>query len=134
MPKKPPHTAGVNVALLTVAIDAMGVGIIFPVMPDLLLSMEVSSISKAALWGGVLATLHALMQFAFSPLLGALSDRFGRRPVMLCSVAAMAVDCAILSVAGALWVLLIGRAIAGITGATYATASAYITDVSAPED
>ena len=82
--------AGVNVALLTVTLDAIGIGIIFPVMPDLLLSMGVHSVSEAALWGGVLATLYALMQFLFSPLLGALSDRFGRRPVMLCSLATMA--------------------------------------------
>ena len=87
-------------------------------MPDLLLSMGVQSVSDAALWGGLLATLYALMQLLCSPLLGALSDRFGRRPVMLSSLFAMAIDYVVLSAASALWVLLVGRAIAGIMGAT----------------
>ena len=129
-----PRRAGVAVALATVSIDAIGVGIIFPVMPDLLLSLGLEDIGEAALWGGALATLYALMQFLCSPLLGALSDRYGRRMVMLCSLAAMAVDYAILSVAGGLWVLLIGRAVAGAAGATYGTATAYIADVSKPAD
>ncbi len=103
-------------------------------MPDLLLSMGVQSVSDAALWGGLLATLYALMQLLCSPLLGALSDRFGRRPVMLSSLFAMAIDYVVLSAASALWVLLVGRAIAGIMGATYATASAYIADVSPPAE
>jgi DHA1 family tetracycline resistance protein-like MFS transporter len=87
-----PRRAGVAVALATVSIDAIGVGIIFPVMPDLLLSLGLGDIGEAALWGGVLATLYAMMQFLCSPLLGALSVRYGRRMVMLCSLAAMAID------------------------------------------
>ncbi|MEM7405012.1 MAG: MFS transporter [Pseudomonadota bacterium] len=123
-------SAGVPVALLTVAIDAMGIGIVFPVMPDLLLSLGSETVANAALWGGVLSTLYAAMQFLFSPLLGALSDRFGRRPIMLTSLLAMAIDYVILSFAGGLVILLVGRAVAGVAGATYATATAYIADVS----
>ena len=121
-------------ALATVAIDAIGIGIIFPVMPDLLLSLGLDDIGSAALWGGALSTLYALMQFLCAPLLGALSDRYGRRVVMLSSLAAMAVDYVVLTLAGTLWLLLLGRAIAGVAGATYGTATAYIADVSAPTE
>lgn len=128
------HVAGFRFALTTVAIDAVGIGIIFPVMPDLLLSLGIESVSDAALWGGLLSTLYALAQFLCAPLLGNLSDRFGRRPVMLVALAAMTVDYAILSVAGGLTVLLIGRALAGAAGATYATASAYVADITSAQE
>ena len=130
----PSASAGIHFALITVAIDAMGVGIIFPVMPDLLLSMGQDSVADAALWGGVLATIYALMQFLFSPVIGNLSDRYGRRPVLLVAMAAMAVDYIVLTLAPTLALLVIGRLIAGIAGATYAPATAYIADVSAPQD
>ena len=130
----PSASAGIHFALITVAIDAMGVGIIFPVMPDLLLSMGQDSVADAALWGGVLATIYALMQFLFSPVIGNLSDRYGRRPVLLVAMAAMAVDYVVLTLAPNLALLVIGRLIAGIAGATYAPATAYIADVSAPQD
>ena len=123
-------TAGIRFAFATVALDAAGIGIILPVMPELLMSLGIEQISEAALWGGIMATVYALMQFLFAPLLGNLSDRYGRRPVMLISLAAMAIDYAVLSFAGGLWVLIVGRTIAGICGATHATASAYIADIS----
>jgi len=132
--KHPATDAGIRFAFATVAIDAAGIGLILPVMPELLLSLGMHSISEAALWGGVMATIYALMQFLCAPLLGNLSDRFGRRPVMLISLAAMALDYAILSVAGGLLVLIIGRAIAGICGATHATAMAYVADVSSTHE
>lgn len=122
--------AGMRFALCTVALDAMGIGIIIPVMPELLMSLGYSNISDAALWGGALATVYALMQFLFSPLLGNLSDRFGRRPVILTSLVALALDYVILCFASSLWLLLVGRAIAGIAGATHATATAYVADIS----
>ena len=76
--------------ILTVMIDAMGIGLIIPVMPDLIAQVQSADLSRAALWGGVLATTFAVMQFLFSPLVGSLSDRFGRRPVLLTSLSVMA--------------------------------------------
>jgi DHA1 family tetracycline resistance protein-like MFS transporter len=120
--------------LVTVAIDSIGIGIIFPVMPQLLTEVTISDLSHSALWGGVLATAFAAMQFLFGPVVGNLSDRFGRRPVMLAALAVMAVDYVVMAVAGSVWLLLAGRIVAGIAASTYATAGAYIADVSAPED
>jgi DHA1 family tetracycline resistance protein-like MFS transporter len=120
--------------LLTVMIDSIGIGIIFPVMPDLLEEVTGADIPTASLWGGVLATSFAVMQFLFGPVIGNLSDRFGRRPVMLIALGVMAFDYFIMAVAGSVWVLLIGRIVAGIAAATYATANAYIADLSAPEE
>lgn len=116
-------------ALATVCIDSIGIGLIFPVMPELLKTLGEFSIGQAALWGGALSMLYALLQFLCAPLLGALSDRYGRRPVLLIGLAALTLDYLILSVAGGLAVLLIGRAVAGAAGATYATASAVIADI-----
>lgn len=115
-------------------IDAMGIGLIIPVMPDLLREVMDASLSEAALWGGVLATTFAVMQFLFSPFIGSLSDRFGRRPVLLTSLAVMAADYVIMALAGSVWVLLAGRIIGGITAATGATAAAYMADISLPEE
>lgn len=117
----------------TVFIDAMGIGIIIPVTPDLLRELTDLPLSSAALWGGYLAFSYAVMQFLFGPIIGNLSDRFGRRPVLLTSVAALAVDYLIMGFAQSLAVLFIGRVLAGIAGATYATANAFMADVSPPE-
>lgn len=118
---------------ITVIIDAMGIGIIIPVTPDLIRELADASISEAALWGGYLAFIYALMQFAFGPTLGNLSDRFGRRRVLLVSLAALAVDYVIMGLAPTLWLLFVGRLIAGIAGATHSTANAYMADISPPE-
>ena len=120
--------------LLTVTIDAVGIGIIFPVMPELLKDVTGADTSTASLWGGVLATSFAGMQFLFGPVIGNLSDRFGRRPVMLAALAVMGFDYLIMAIAGSVWILLIGRIVAGIAAATYATATAYMADISAPEN
>ena len=120
--------------LLTVMIDSIGIGIIFPVMPQLLESVTGADISASALWGGVLGTAFAAMQFLFGPVIGNLSDRYGRRPVMLAALAVMAFDYAVMAVAGTVWLLLIGRIVAGMAAATYSTANAYIADITAPED
>lgn len=120
--------------MLTVMIDAMGIGLIIPVMPDLIEEVQAATLSRAALWGGVLATTFAVMQFLFSPLVGSLSDRFGRRPVLLVSLTVMAFDYVLIAVAGSVWLLLLGRVIGGISAATGATASAYMADISAPKD
>ena len=111
--------------LLTVVIDAIGIGLIFPVMPDLMTEVTGQSLSDAALWGGVLATAFAVMQFLCGPVVGNLSDRFGRRPVLLTSLAVMALDYVVMAVAHSVWLLLIGRIVAGIAAATHGTANAY---------
>lgn len=120
--------------LATVMIDAMGIGLIIPVMPDLIEEVRAADLSQAALWGGVLATTFAVMQFLFSPLVGSLSDRFGRRPILLTSLTVMALDYVLMALAGSIWLLLLGRVIGGISAATAATASAYMADISAPKD
>ncbi|KCV81945.1 major facilitator superfamily protein [Actibacterium atlanticum] len=117
----------------TITIDAMGIGLIVPVMPDLLQQVQGADLSLAAKWGGVLATSFAVMQFLFSPLLGNLSDRFGRRPVLLVSLAVMAADYMVMALAHSIWLLLIARIVGGITAATSSTATAYLADISAPE-
>ncbi|MEM9579500.1 MAG: TCR/Tet family MFS transporter [Pseudomonadota bacterium] len=118
----------------TVAIDAMGIGLIMPVMPDLLREVNGGGLGDAAIWGGVLATSFAAMQFLFGPFIGSLSDRFGRKPVLVISLIIMAFDYVLMAVAGTVWLLLIGRLIGGITAATHATAGAYIADVSPPDE
>lgn len=118
----------------TVMIDAIGIGLIIPVMPDLIEEVRSANLSQAALWGGVLATTFAVMQFLFSPLIGSLSDRFGRRPILLVSLTVMTLDYVVMALAGSIWLLLVGRVVGGISAATGATASAYMADISAPKD
>ena len=120
--------------LMTVVLDAMGIGLIMPVMPNLIQEVQAGGLADAAVWGGVMAAVFAVMQFVFSPILGNLSDRFGRRPVLLISMAALAVDYLIMALAGTLWWLLIGRVLGGITSATHSTANAFVADISKPED
>lgn len=120
--------------LVTVMIDAMGIGLIMPIMPNLILEVEGGTLSDAAIWGGILSTAFAVMQFLFSPVLGNLSDAYGRRPVLLVSLFVMALDYLVMAYAGSLWLLFIGRVIGGITAATHATAGAYIADISKPEE
>ena len=114
---------------VTVVIDAIGIGIIIPVMPDLLTELSSLSLSEAAIWGGYLSFIYAAMQFLFGPTIGNLSDRFGRRPVLLVSLAALCVDYIVMGLAPTLWMLFITRAIAGVAGATHSTANAYVADV-----
>jgi DHA1 family tetracycline resistance protein-like MFS transporter len=119
--------------LITVTLDAIGIGLIFPVMPDLIESVTGGSLSQAAVWGGLLATSFAVMQFLFGPIIGSLSDRFGRRPVLLLSLLIMSLDYLVMAVAPTIWLLLAARIVAGITAATYSTATAYIADITPPE-
>jgi DHA1 family tetracycline resistance protein-like MFS transporter len=119
--------------LATVTIDAMGIGLILPVMPDLIREVASGDLAQAAIWGGVLSTAFAVMQFLFSPMVGSLSDAVGRRPVLLVSLIVMALDYVVMAVAGSIWLLLAGRIVGGITAATHSTAQAYVADVSPPE-
>ncbi|NQY59769.1 TCR/Tet family MFS transporter [Cognatishimia sp.] len=119
--------------VMTVVIDAMGIGLIMPVMPDLIQEVQGVGISDAAIWGGILAASFAAMQFLFGPFLGNLSDRYGRRPVLLISLTVMALDYIVMALAGSIWLLLAGRIVGGITAATHSTASAYMADISTPD-
>ena len=120
--------------LISVVLDSMGIGLIMPVMPDLIREIEGTDLSRAAVWGGLLATIFALMQFFFGPTVGNLSDRYGRRPVLLVSLVVMSLDYVLMAVAGTMWLLIVGRIIGGITAATQSTAAAYMADVSEPEE
>ncbi|MEM6939434.1 MAG: TCR/Tet family MFS transporter [Pseudomonadota bacterium] len=124
----------VIVVMLTVMIDAMGIGLMVPVMPDLIRELNGGTLSQAALWGGILTTSFAVMQFLFGPTMGSLSDRFGRRPVLLTSLMVMAADYVVMALAGSIWLLFAGRIVGGITAATQSTAYAYMADISAPEE
>lgn len=120
--------------LTTVTLDAIGIGLIFPVMPDLLEQVTGGTLAQTAIWGGMLATSFAVMQFLFGPIIGSLSDRYGRRPILLISLVIMALDYLVMALASTIWLLLVARIIAGIASATYATAIAYIADITPPED
>jgi len=120
--------------LMTVMIDAIGIGIIIPVFPDLMLEVSGGTIADAALWGGSLAAAFAIMQLLCSPTVGNLSDRFGRRPVLLVSLLVLGIDYIIMGIAHTLWLLFLGRIVGGIAASTPATAAAFIADVSRAED
>ncbi len=119
---------------LTVVIDGMGIGVIMPVMPDLIRDVTGGNLANAAKWGGMLAASFAVMQFLFGPMLGNLSDRFGRRPVLLISLFVMSGGYLVMALAGSIWLLMAGRLVGGITSATQSTASAYMADISKPEE
>ena len=120
--------------ILTVALDAIGIGLIFPVMPDLMEEVTHGTLGQAALWGGVLASSFAVMQFVCGPLVGNLSDRYGRRPVLITSLVVMVLDYIVMAVAHTVELLLIARIVAGMASATHSTANAYIADISAPDE
>ncbi|MFY9247112.1 MAG: MFS transporter, partial [Roseicyclus sp.] len=124
-----PRRLPVLFILITVTIDAMGIGLILPVMPDLIRAVRGASLADAALWGGMLSAVYAVMQFGFSPLIGNLSDRFGRRPILLISMGVLALDYVVMAVAGTIWLLFAGRIVAGIAAATHSTALAYMADI-----
>lgn len=125
--------AAVIFILITVFIDVLGIGIIIPILPELIKEFVGGGTSEAARWFGVLAMVYAAVQFLFAPLLGALSDRVGRRPVILVSLFGLGVDYLIMGFAPTIGWLFAGRVVAGIMGASFTTAHAYIADVSPPE-
>ncbi|MFM7234840.1 MAG: TCR/Tet family MFS transporter [Flavobacteriales bacterium] len=121
---------GILFILITALIDSISIGIIIPVFPKLIMSMEQCDEGRAAVIGGWLMFCFAIMQFIMSPVLGSLSDRYGRRPVLLLSLFGFGIDFLLLAFAPNLGWLFIGRILAGIMGASYTTASAYIADIS----
>lgn len=129
MTDKPHGRQSLYFILITILIDSIGFGLIIPVMPDLLSELMETSKADVAVWGGYLAFCYAAMHFLFGPFIGNLSDRFGRRPILLISMGALVVDYLILALATSIGVLFLGRILTGICGATFSTANAYIADV-----
>src|ERR1700754_443782 len=125
--------AAMGFIFVTVLIDFIGFGIIIPVLPKLIAQLIHGDLSDAARYGGWLLFAYSTMQFLFAPVMGGLSDRFGRRPVLLTSLFGFGIDYLFLAFAPSIGWLFVGRVIAGITGASFTTASAYIADVSEPE-
>ncbi|RME14638.1 MAG: MFS transporter [Alphaproteobacteria bacterium] len=119
--------------LVTIFIDALGIGIVFPLMPDLMARVGAGDTAAGALWAGALMAAYAAMQLLFSPVVGGLSDAHGRRPVLLLALLALALDYALMALAQSFWLLLVGRLVAGAAGASYITASAYVADITPPE-
>ncbi|WP_440224831.1 TCR/Tet family MFS transporter [Dokdonella sp. MW10] len=132
-PTVPVRRAAVVFIFITVALDMLAFGIIIPVFPHLVQAMTGGDIGTAAKWTGIMGALFGLMQFVFSPVQGALSDRFGRRPVILASNFALGVDFVVMALAQTLPVLFIGRIVSGIASASFSTANAYIADVTPKE-
>ena len=126
--------AAIGFIFVTLLIDVIGFGIIIPVIPKLLSEMMHIKVNEASKYGGFLLFAFSVAQFICSPILGNLSDRFGRRPILLFSLFGFGIDYLITAFAPSYAWLMLGRVIAGITGASFTTASAYIADVSAPEE
>ncbi|WP_339696618.1 TCR/Tet family MFS transporter [uncultured Roseivirga sp.] len=127
------RTPAMPFILATILIDIIGIGIVLPVVPTLILELGGESISETAKIGGLLALSYASMQFIFSPILGGLSDKYGRRPILLISLFALGIDYFIAALSPTLSWLFLARIVAGIGGASITTAMAYIADVSPPE-
>jgi DHA1 family tetracycline resistance protein-like MFS transporter len=126
--------AAMGFIFITLLIDVTGLGLIIPVLPKLIEHLTGGNISQASQWGGWLTFAYALMQFVCAPIIGGLSDKYGRRPVLLFSLLGFGIDYLFLAFAPTIGWLFLGRVIAGITGASFTTASAYIADVSTPEN
>lgn len=117
-----------------IMLDSLSFGLIMPVMPDLLVGLGCKSVSDAALYGGILSAVFSLMQFVCGPVIGNLSDRFGRKPIVLISLGVLFVDYVIKGFAHSMWILFVGRIICGAGLANYSTASAIIADISSSKD
>ncbi|MEI2739190.1 MAG: TCR/Tet family MFS transporter [Chitinophagaceae bacterium] len=128
-----PRKAAVGFIFITLLIDVMGWGLIIPVMPKLISELKNIPVNEASPYGALLLSVYAITQFVFAPLIGNLSDKYGRRPVLLSSLLGFGIDYVFLALAPSYGWLFVGRVIAGITGASFTTASAYIADVSTPD-
>ena len=125
--------AALGFIFVTILIDMTGLGIIIPVIPKLITELTGGTISDASVYGGWLVFSYAFFQFVFSPVLGGISDQVGRRPVLLFSLFGLGIDYLVVALAPTIAWLFVGRMIAGIGGASFTTASAYIADISEPE-
>ncbi|OEK04915.1 TCR/Tet family MFS transporter [Roseivirga misakiensis] len=129
------RTPALGFILFTVLLDVIGIGIIIPIIPDLLMNeLGVPTTGEASRIGGFLISIYAIVQFFFAPILGGLSDQYGRRPVILIALFGLTVDYLVVAMAPTLWWLFLARIVAGVCGASFTSASAYVADISAPED
>jgi len=128
-----PERAAMAFILVTALLDILAMGLVIPVLPPLIEEFAGSD-ARAGLWTGVMVALWAGAQFLASPVIGSLSDRFGRRPLILISVAGMAIDWVLMALAPDLWWLAVGRLIGGVTSSSFTTVYAYVADVTAPEN
>ncbi|MDP2414434.1 TCR/Tet family MFS transporter [Daejeonella sp.] len=129
-----PPKAAISFIFITLLLDVIGLGLIIPVFPQLIEELIQGNISEASQWAGLLTFAYAIMQFICAPIVGNLSDKYGRRPVLLLSLLGFGIDYIFLSVAPTIWWLFVGRLIAGLFGASFTTATAYIADISTPEN
>jgi DHA1 family tetracycline resistance protein-like MFS transporter len=127
------RSAALIFIFVTVLVDVIGLGIIIPVMPTLIMELTGEGLSAASLYAGWITFVYATAQFIFAPVIGGLSDRFGRRPVLLTALFGFGLNYILLGFAPTIIWLFIGRLLSGITGASFTTASAYIADISPPE-
>ena len=125
--------AAVGFIFITMLIDVIGIGIIIPVLPKLIQDLIGGNLSQASVYGGWLMFAYSIMQFLFAPVLGGLSDKYGRRPILLFSLFGLGIDYIFLAFAPTIAWLFVGRIIAGLCGASFTTGAAYIADVSTPE-
>lgn len=132
--KKDASKSALTFIFFTILVDVIGIGIIIPVIPSLIKSLTGNDLAGAAMTGGLLMISFSIMQFLFAPVLGELSDRYGRRPVLLFSLFGLGIDYIFHALAPTIAWLFVGRLIAGITGASFSVATAYIADVSTPEN
>ena len=128
------RTASKAFILATIVIDMLGVGLAWPILPKLIEELSPGGISEAALIYGLIATVYALAQFLFSPLLGLLSDAYGRKPVLVLAQGGLAIDYLVMAFAPNLWWLAAARLAAGFLGATMTTANAYMADITEPAE
>jgi MFS transporter, DHA1 family, tetracycline resistance protein len=129
----PKRQAAIIFIVITLILDIIGLGIIIPVLPELVKRLSGGDATRAASYYGTIGAAYALMQFFFSPVLGSLSDRFGRRPIILISLFGLGIDYLFQAFAPTIGWLIVGRVIAGIAGASITTGNAYIADISTPE-
>lgn len=134
-PSRPPaaERRALAVILLSVLLDMMGIGIVVPVLPEMIRAIGHTDLSQASIVGGWLFVAYSAMQFLAGPLVGNLSDAYGRRPVLLVSILGLGLDYVVTAYAPTIAWLFLGRTVAGLCGASYTTANAYVTDITAPE-
>lgn len=127
-------TPAITFILITLMIDAIGVGIVFPIMPDLMDRVGAGNTGQGAFWGGLLMAAYAGALFLSGPIVGSISDAIGRRPILIAALTMLSLDYVIMALADSFWLLLLGRTLAGLAGATYITATAYIADISSAKE
>lgn len=127
-------TPAITFILITLMIDAIGIGIVFPIMPDLMDRVGAGNTGQGAFWGGLLMAAYAGALFLSGPIVGSISDAVGRRPILIAALTMLSLDYVIMALADSFWLLLLGRTLAGLAGATYITATAYIADISSAKE